>query len=649
MRKFLIFLTLVMAACGGNGDGVNVSPEPVQHAPQISNLTLSPDNALYMEGDGSVQVTAEFAFTDLGRDLETLQVEMSDGTSLVIPIPDTVNTASGTLAQAFDVTTADANGCTVEIWLVDSAGQSSNHLSAAFSVIPHTPEISSVTLSTSSILHMDGGGNVVVAAEVAYRDIGRDIKSLWVRMPDGRTVESDKSIATETGTFTEDLMMSTAAAGTFTVEFWLVDETGQSSNHVTADFSVLPHPPEILDVALSTNSALHMDGDGSVVVTAEVTYRDIGRDVQSLWVRMPDGTSVQFDQSFDTETGTFTEDFMMSTETIGGFAVEFWLVDAAGDSSDPVTAQFHVVADIQVNDWTNRLRVPLPLLDVVWDGQVFIAVGYGGTVLTSVDGIDWVTQESSTDDNIWDDALYAVAAFGSDIYAVGGSGVLLSTDHGETWTVKARPSWMGTAVTANSSQIVVTGLVGDLGFPRCMISEDRGDTWQEIDFSWGVSDLVYRDGLFVAPLWTSRSGTAGVIVSTDGRLWNEIVVLDAYARLDTVVHDDSQFFVAGANGKVFSSFDAFNWTELATPLEDVDYLGAAWNGTQLMLAGKVPWYLQDGTYRPIGISSSDGGASWDIFGIDTNFESYGIAWGNGRFVSVGRLVLSDEGAIYTND
>lgn len=439
----------------------------------------------------------------------------------------------------------------------------------------------------------------------------------------------------------------------FFLAFILVACVNNGDDGPADNESALPvatHVPEITGFALSPDTTTYMDGDGTIIVTAEISVRDTGLDIQTLWVRMPDGTSVEYDESLATETGTFTKDIPIPTNQIGAFSVEFWLVDAAGDSSDPVTAQFHVVADIQVNDWTNRLRVPLPLLDVVWDGQVFIAVGYGGTVLTSVDGIDWVTQESSTDDNIWDDALYAVAAFGSDIYAVGGSGVLLSTDHGESWTVKARPSWIGTAVTANSSQIVVPGLVGDLGIPRCMISEDRGDTWQEIDFSWNVSDLVYRDGLFVAPLYLSRSGTAGVIVSTDGRLWNEIVVLDAYARLDAVVHDDSQFFVAGRNGKVFSSFDAFNWTELSTPLESVDYSDGAWNGTQLILAGGVSFPNQhDGTYRPIGISSIDGGASWDIFGIDIGYESSGIAWGNGRFVSVGRSVLSDEGAIYTTD
>lgn len=294
------------------------------------------------------------------------------------------------------------------------------------------------------------------------------------------------------------------------------------------------------------------------------------------------------------------------------------------------------------SDWTVRLSVPLPLNDVAWDGQVFIAVGYGGAILTSVDGIDWVARESGTED-----VLTAVTAFGADIYAVGGPGVLLSTDHGETWTVVARPyGFIGTAVAANSSHIVVMGTVPDLGIPRITISEDHGETWQTMNFSWSSGNLIYRDGLFVTP------SSYGVLVSTDGKQWNEIVVYEEEPGMNEIVaHDDSQFFVATDDGTVFSSFDALNWTELSTPLADVDYMDAAWSGTQLMLAGGVRSYQNrhDGTYRPIGISSSDGGETWEIFGIDIGYESHGIAWGNGRFVSVGGSALTDEGAIYTTD
>ena len=280
-------------------------------------------------------------------------------------------------------------------------------------------------------------------------------------------------------------------------------------------------------------------------------------------------------------------------------------------------------------DWTARLTVPLPLNDVVWDGRVFIAVGYGGTILTSVDGIDWVARESPTDD-----VLVALAAVDSDIYAVGGQGVLLSTDHGETWDLKVWPDFfVGTAVAANSSLIVVIGSVPDLGIPRITISEDSGATWQTIGFSWSAGDLIYRDGLFVSP------AGSGVIVSPDGKQWSEIAVgAEGEEANEAIIHDDNQVFVARGGGRVYSSFDTFNWTEVSAPVVDIGYTGGAWNGTQLVLVG-----------GSVGISSNDGGASWDLFGVNDRYESKAVAWGNGRFVTVGRLMHSDEGVIYTTD
>jgi hypothetical protein len=91
-----------------------------------------------MEGDGSIVVTAEFAFTDLGQDIQTLQVKMSDGTSLEIPLAESVDTVSGTLAEGFGMSTEAIGAFNVELWLVDKAGDSSSHVTAEFKVEPST-------------------------------------------------------------------------------------------------------------------------------------------------------------------------------------------------------------------------------------------------------------------------------------------------------------------------------------------------------------------------------------------------------------------------------------------------------------------------------------------------------------------------------
>ena len=59
---------------------------------------------------------------------------------------------------------------------------------------------------------------------------------------------------------------------------------------------------------------------------------------------------------------------------------------------------------------------------------------------------------------------------------------------------------------------------------------------------------------------------------------------------------------------------------------------------------------------PAGLASYDGLVTWEVFDIETNYTSYGLARGPDRFVSVGALILYDdncertiEGQIYTKN
>ena len=414
------------------------------------------------------------------------------------------------------------------------------------------------------------------------------------------------------------------------------------------------HVPRIISLELITSTADYMEGGGSVVVIAEINHQDVGLDIQTLWIRMPDGTTLSFVESQTAETGTFSEGFVMSTEEIGAFNIEFWLVDKAGDASVHPTAEFTVIADLQSSDWTNRLSgLPHALRDVIWDGDAFVAVGDGGTVMTSADGITWAAIESGTGAD-----LNAVAFYGLDIFAVGDGIILHSTDHGTNWIVTDRPIEAGLeAVAINASQVVVGGQHIEWNTAIALISEDRGDTWRAVD-SWPnedlhMNDLVYRDGLFVAP--TPNALESWVTVSSDGKMWNEIAVSDEWAvNPDTIIHDGSQFILSGMDGAVFTSLDGLNWSRLQTPVRDVFYRSAAWSGSKLVLAGATMcggmWICHDPFDVPLGLSSTDGGKTWELFNIDSNYESSGLAWGNGRFVSVGdRPEFDEEGAIYTAD
>ena len=417
------------------------------------------------------------------------------------------------------------------------------------------------------------------------------------------------------------------------------------------------HVPSITQLVVEPQAAAYMEGDGSVTVTAAMNFSDIGEDLQTLLVKMPDGVTLEFEQAVDTDSGTLTEDFFMATDTVGAFNIEFWLLDKAGNTSKHLSVSFLVVGDVQAGDWTKRLSgLPYALNDVVWDGDVFIAVGGDGTVLTSPDGLTWTGRDSLTDAS-----LSAVGTNGTLTVAVGSNAtVLLSTDHGTSWSKVHDGDNIGLrAVTVTPSMIVVGGMDNETGASIIGTSEDEGGTWEVAD-SWPlidhfVTELIYVDGLFVAGTDVfDPDSDARVRVSNDGKTWNDIILRNEVAAIYSIVHDGSQFVAVGSHGTIFGSPDGYNWTEFETPVEDVDYLSAAWDGSKLAAAGGISWWfwwLGTPSFElPVGISTTDGGETWQLFDIDGYYQSRGMAWGDGRFVSVGQSTpISGEGAIYTTD
>ena len=97
MKNSIYVMLLFLVACGGGGGGGG-GPGPGQGTPpQISNLQLQDDFAFVMAGNGTSSVFAQGEFNDPDRDLASIQVEISDGSILVIPLPGPVTEASGIL------------------------------------------------------------------------------------------------------------------------------------------------------------------------------------------------------------------------------------------------------------------------------------------------------------------------------------------------------------------------------------------------------------------------------------------------------------------------------------------------------------------------------------------------------------------------
>lgn len=149
------------------------------------------------------------------------------------------------------------------------------------------------------------------------------------------------------------------------------------------------HTPEISNLALFPDTATYMEGGGNVVVTAQIGFRDTGLDIQTLWVLQSDGTKLESNELINAETGTLTEQFVMSTETVGAFNVEFWLVDKAGDSSN------HVSAEMKVQNPAPELATLNPA--GVWNGSTGFSLSISGTGFLAGATVTWDGADRTTD------------------------------------------------------------------------------------------------------------------------------------------------------------------------------------------------------------------------------------------------------------
>ena len=234
------------------------------------------------------------------------------------------------------------------------------------------------------------------------------------------------------------------------------------------------------------------------------------------------------------------------------------------------------------------------LAGVTWDvdGAQFLAVGGGGSVLTSADGDTWVTQNSQVNID-----LEAVVWTGSQFVAVGGSATILTSPDGITWTRQPAipPVVTGTlrGVTASSSLVVAVGNNGAI--------------------------LTSPDGVG----WTARpSGTS--------------------TSLEDAVWDGSQFVAAGAGDTILTSADGSVWTASGPGSSGVSYFGTTHWSSSLLPA---PLLVVGGSSGAIVTSSN--AASWVTLPSGTDKQLNGITWMDGQALTH-FIMVGNEGTVLTN-
>ena len=420
--------------------------------------------------------------------------------------------------------------------------------------------------------------------------------------------------------------------------------------------------PEISNLVLSPETVMYMEGDGSIRVEAILAFTDADLDIERMQVETSDGTSQSIIlEPIDTASGTIAETFMVSTETAGSYTVEIWLVDAAGHASNHLSADVRVTGEPDV--WLERATgLPNILNDVIWNGFVFLAVGDGGLIMRSGDGIAWSRANSGTTVNL--NAIVHCGLGYIDYFVVGDEGTVIRSGDGVNWEPTQGQGPEDVSLRAISmfgfQMLVAAGKKeGDADTAFIMSSENRAGTWTiaegvpqsgrsvtDMRPQWDLYSEVTR---IVATTQIEHYGDdrdARVLVSLDGLNWTEVVLSTESVATYAIVHDGDQFWAAGRVGRMYTSADGINWFEHQTPAGGTKFRALAWSGFSLIADGENEFYGW-GPVDATGVETVDSAATWKSFAVAADFDSRGLAWGHGRFVSVG-CAGSDEECVGLN-
>lgn len=229
------------------------------------------------------------------------------------------------------------------------------------------------------------------------------------------------------------------------------------------------------------------------------------------------------------------------------------------------------------------------LLDVIWTGKQFVAVGVRGLVMTSEDGLDWTKREAPTDERL-NKIIQAKDTF----YVVGSNGLIMRSKDLRTWqSMETDVSTHLYGIAWNGETLVA---VGFQSFGTVVLRSDNGTDWEWIavrnrnaasQFDFNMSDVAWGNGNFVI---TARQNyhlnyPYTVFVSADGSNWTmaELAytptsIRNSTTSLYSVQFTGDQFVALGNNGSVYTSGDGMDWMREELPKDTSLNFATYFNG-----------------------------------------------------------------------
>ncbi len=227
----------------------------------------------------------------------------------------------------------------------------------------------------------------------------------------------------------------------------------------------------------------------------------------------------------------------------------------------------NIMAVVGTNEWSS----------IAYGNGKYVAVGYGGYITTSTDGINWTTPKQIISSNL------RVIAFGNGIFVTAGGKNIACSSDGNNWIISNPP----------------------LPFVNSLFSR-----------------VAYNNGIFVVSTADEYCWN-----STDGKTWSEKIDTGISNIIWDIVPAENQF-MAFASKQISVSENGTEWTLLPDAPPTVSQQIAYGNGIIVMVSGQ-------------NVFRSTDKKTWTLYRLPNDnyrlFQSTCISFINNMFVIVGYL------------
>jgi len=290
--------------------------------------------------------------------------------------------------------------------------------------------------------------------------------------------------------------------------------------------------------------------------------------------------------------------------------------------------------------WTKQVSgTDVDLLGVDYDSSSGLIIAVGGStnlfipdnsntgvVLSSPDGVNWTSRES-TQDQIY----RSPASSGSETVTVGYAGIIKSSTDLEQWSNHTNGTLNSIFdMISMGDQVVTVGENGEVLTSQnglSWASHNTGITTNLFSVTWTGAYLVAVGG----ELGATKNGV--IATSADAISWTNQTPTDSFGLLTDVTWTGSQLVAVGAEGLILTSPNGTDWTSRNSTTRNALYTVSS-NGDQIVVAGNKGTIL----------TSSDSGSSWTkLDGVDENRVLFGSTWTGSSFVISGGSYASVTG------